>query len=124
MRCERVRELLSDYCEGSMPGALHAALEGHLGACSDCRQQATDLRAVWNILDEAPVVSAPAGFRSSVLQRIEKQEEEAAAAPWYRRIRFRVPDRRQILVWGAAGLLLVALGSIAAPGRYSSAWLG
>lgn len=130
MLCERAEELLSDYCEGSIQGALLVPLEDHLEECADCRGKAEGLRDLWRMLDTAPVVEPPADFRAAVWRRIETSEREKRAARSsiaslfdyagaLRRLR-----ARPALGWAAAALAIIVLSGIAVPGAFHQAGLG
>jgi len=126
MRCERAQELFSEYCEGTVQAALKVSLESHLATCDRCRDGVGGLRHVWKVLDAAPVVAAPDGFRAAVWQRIDSQESAGAGLHWAQRFLadWKGAFGRRPLVWAAAAVLLLAFAGFAVPGRYSPAgWL-
>jgi hypothetical protein len=125
MRCERAQELLSEYFEGTIQNALRVPLESHINACSSCREAVDDLRFVWRVLDDAPVVNPPAGFRASVLQRLEAKRDTEESG-WLKRLLSGIKGapRSQVLAWGAAALAVVVLAGITVPGTRSAAWFG
>lgn len=73
------------------------------------------------MLDEVPLVEPPAGFRAHVLNRLEGAQ---TAAPAKRSFDWRSLFTRRAFAWTAVAILLLVLGSVAIPGRYTSAWLG
>jgi len=121
MRCERARELFSDYCEGSIQGALRVPLEQHLNTCSACSDEVAGLRMVWGLLDSMPSVEPPADFRETVWRRIGAYEAEHVRRGLLVGWDLRALLRRPALGWAAAALLIVALAGVAIPGRYSAA---
>ena len=126
MRCERAEELFSEYCEGAVNDALRVPLEGHLAACGRCRDQVEELREVWKVLDAAPLVEAPAGFRAAVWQRIDESAAAGSGQTWAQKL---FPDwktafGRRPLAWAAAALLLVVLAGAVVPGGYTRAGWG
>ena len=56
--CEQVRELISWYVNGTLPGDEAAAVAGHIAQCADCRQElAQTLQIslqVWSAIDRTP----------------------------------------------------------------------
>ncbi len=126
MRCESAQELFSEYCEGTVQAALSVSLESHLATCERCHDEVVGLRHIWKVLDEAPVVEAPGGFRAAVWQRIDARESAGAGPNWAQRL---FPDWkgafvRRPLAWAAATVFVLAFTGFAVPGRYSPAgWL-
>src|SRR5438552_17907142 len=98
MRCERARDLFSDFCEGSLRGGLLVTLEGHLKGCNQCTTEVDELRKVWSILDDAPSVEPPSNFRAVVWQKIDELENSRLKS------RRRVFDWRTMLARPAFGL--------------------
>jgi hypothetical protein len=124
MRCERAQELFSEYYEGSIQTALSVPLEGHLQACSACREEFDGLKHVWPILDTAPVVEPPAGFRAAVWQRIDAEEARRATERWpLFRFDWRALFPRPALGWAAAAAAVIVLSGVVVPGVYTPARL-
>ena len=121
MHCDRAQELFSDYCDGCIQPAFAVPLESHLAGCSQCRSEVDALRRLWTMLDEAPLVEPPAGFRAHVLNRLQ---EAHTVAPAKRAFDWRSLITRRAFAWTAVAILVLVLGSVAIPGRYTSAWLG
>jgi len=125
MLCERAQELFSDYYEGTIQAALNIPLENHLDTCGTCREGFEGLKAVWPVLDSAPVIEPPVDFRANVWQRIDAAEAKRAAT---RRPLFRFDWQsmfpRPALGWAAALLVIVALSGVAVKGSFTPAWLG
>src|SRR5437016_3673479 len=123
MRCERAQELFSEYCEGTVQRALKVPLESHLGACGQCRDEVSGLRRVWKLLDDAPLMSPPEGFRAAVWQRIDAQQAARNTRPRFS-FDWRSFFTRPALAWGAAIVLLVLFSRFVVPGSYSPAGIG
>ncbi len=125
MRCERARELFSDYCEGSVQAAILVPLEDHLLGCDQCRSEVDELKVVWRILDDAPLVAPPDTFREMVWGRIDAAAEQAPSPRTIRGWRWRSLWTRPALSWAAAAILLLVLAPFVVPGAFSGAgWLG
>lgn len=120
MLCERAEELYSDYIDGTIQKSLLVPLESHLKECPNCRAQVEELRQVWKMLDVAPVVEPPAGFREEVWRRIDTAAQVRQPRP---RLSWRALFTRPVLGWAAAALLLVVLAGVVVPGKYKSAWM-
>jgi anti-sigma factor RsiW len=56
MRCEQVRSLLNDYCEGSLSEAMRERVEAHLRGCAACQREAQFVQAIWRGLAAMPEV--------------------------------------------------------------------
>ena len=87
MRCEQVRERLTDLltCEA---GADLEAVRQHLAECPGCRAEADALGQLWSALDAVPAPrpdSAAMRARfASMLEGYEQGRDGAAAARWER----------------------------------------
>ena len=124
MLCERAQELFSEYHEGAVQGAMLVPLESHLDECENCRADLMGMREVWQILDSAPIVEPPVGFRAAVWARIDAAEAEKArvkkpvfAFDW------RSIFRPATMGWAAAALALLLLAPVVIPGARSVAGL-
>ena len=56
VNCAKVRELASEYVEGTLPAALERAARAHADACPACAADLAALRALWAQLDTLPPV--------------------------------------------------------------------
>jgi hypothetical protein len=122
MLCERAQELFSDYYEGAVKPAMLVPLEGHLDECEDCRDRLHGMRDLWTLLDTAPHVEPPPGFRAAVWARIDameadkaRQRKPAIAFDW------RSLFRPATLGWAAAALALIVLAPVVIPGGHTVA---
>lgn len=122
MLCERARNLFSDYCEGVLDEPMLVALQNHLDACEACRTEVEAVRAVYAVLNEAPIVEPPADFRLRVWEKIDgRQSEMEPATPSRRGFDWRSLLFPRRLAWGAVALVLLFMGGVVAPGRYTQA---
>src|SRR5579859_4791453 len=82
MKCEDVRELLSDYVSDGMDSALAVSVENHMAGCAGCRQEAAGLKTIWQSLNELAVVETPQYFHENLMTRVNaaiNSQEEAVA---------------------------------------------
>lgn len=103
MDCRRVEELLSDQLEGSLHPILAAELEGHLAACTRCRDLAEALAFVVESLRGSPELEPPVGLAERVARGAR-----LAARPVEIRPALQIPPW---LNAAAAGFALIALGT-------------
>lgn len=45
LRCSRIVEMVTDYLEGVLPPAVHAAVERHLTTCAGCAAYVAQFRS-------------------------------------------------------------------------------
>ena len=50
MRCQVVREALSEYTEGTLPPSLRQGMTAHLTGCADCTDEAREMAALLKFL--------------------------------------------------------------------------
>jgi hypothetical protein len=119
MRCEKAQELFSDYCDGTIQNAMRVPLENHINECTSCKKEIEELRAVWHILDSAPVIDPPASLRAMVWQKINTEKIEQAASKRENRLfTWKNLLRKPVLAWGAAAILILMLATITMPGKF------
>jgi anti-sigma factor RsiW len=94
---ERYREWLDLALDSGLDEAEQRRLEGHLADCSECRQEATALRAFRARLEDS-VMPVRAGFAHEVMAALEP-------APW---------EARTLRAWRLPFVLLLVLGGSAA----------
>jgi predicted anti-sigma-YlaC factor YlaD len=59
--CRELVELATEYYEGTLPPAQHAAVEAHLGCCGWCRAYLEQIRVTVRVVgDVAPEAVDPA----------------------------------------------------------------
>jgi len=72
MECSRIKELLSDYMDGTLDAEARVRVEEHLKGCEGCRNELDSLRELVNELGSLPHVQAPEDFLARVHERIEQ----------------------------------------------------
>lgn len=97
MKCEDVSKELIPYLDRRASSADRHEVEEHLAACAGCRTRAEELRTLWSVLDEVPIVQPSLGFDARMRARIAEEPQ----ARWYR---WFVPQPRLAM---AMALLLV-----------------
>ena len=80
MNCEQMENRLIVYLDGKASAADRREVEAHLAACSVCRARAEEFRALWSVLDEAPLTQPSPAFDARLRARIA--EEPARAGFW------------------------------------------
>jgi hypothetical protein len=109
MQCQHARELFSDYVAEAIDSALAISLENHLTSCAACHEEVEGLRRVWAVLEQAPLVEAPAFFHENVMSRIDAARAEAEDAAARKRALWdwRALFRPRTLAFGAAAAILL-----------------
>src|ERR1700684_4365115 len=80
MKCEDVSKELIPYLDRRASSADRHEVEEHLAACAGCRTRAEELRTLWSVLDEVPIVQPSLGFDARMRARIAEEPR----ARWYR----------------------------------------
>ena len=106
MKCEDVSKELIAYLDRRANSAERHDVEEHLSACSDCRTRAEELRRLWNVLDEVPMVEPSLGFDARMRARIAEE-------PRPRWFRWLVPQPR--LAFSMALLLALSVWLVQRP---------
>jgi anti-sigma factor RsiW len=73
MKCTDLKEKISGYIDGEISPDEVRLVEGHLGACVDCRSMERRMRALGTGV-EIMETSVPADFREKLFERLEKEE--------------------------------------------------
>jgi hypothetical protein len=104
--CNEARELLPDLALGVLAGDQRAQVLDHLGACTSCEAETSELSATADeLLKLTPKVDPPAGFESAVLARLAAPSPQPAR--WRRsRVIVAAVAAAAIVLGGVAGLLL------------------
>lgn len=122
MHCDKIKELISDYCEGKIAPAMLVPLENHLAQCEACRREVQEMKEVWNILDNAPVAAPPPSLRTQVWNKIDAESEEIRKRPQPSLSdQLRNLFRRPAVIWSGVALLLVLLAGVTIPGKFMPA---
>lgn len=64
---DALRDLLSDYLDGSLPEAEQRQVEEHLARCPDCQAFCATLRATIDAVSGLPRAAAPRSARQRLL---------------------------------------------------------
>jgi hypothetical protein len=106
LTCEDARELLPDLALGVLSGEQRAEVLDHLGTCTACEAETSELAATADeLLRLTPRVDPPAGFESAVLARLAAPPPQPAR--WRRsRVLIAVAAAAVVVVGAVAGLFL------------------
>ena len=114
MRCANIKELIMDYVDNELTGALQKEVRRHLDGCYQCRTLEIDLRnTAIEPLKKAQRAKAPQEVWDNIKAAIERTEE---------RPRFVFQIRMPALAFAtAAAVLLISLALVRGPfdGRYA-----
>jgi hypothetical protein len=104
--CDDAHELLPDLALGVLAGDQRAQVLDHLGACTSCEAETSELSATADeLLKLTPKVDPPAGFESAVLARLAGPPLQPAR--WRRsRVLVAAVAAAAVLIGGVTGLLL------------------
>jgi len=75
--CQEIQEDLQAYLDGELTPVRRAAIESHLGECSDCRGILAELRTVSKVLSGWSGRSVDDGFEKSLQTRLAFEPTEA-----------------------------------------------
>lgn len=78
MKCERIRELVSDALDGALTGSVADRFHAHLDACPPCRTYHAELKESLLLLEELPTIEVGDEFDRAVWARIRREEEPAS----------------------------------------------
>lgn len=85
MKCEEIKELLSEYVDGELSAADAASVEEHLAGCEACRAELEALRQTAALVRSLPRADAPQGLARHVTESVGKQmvgRKRAAILRW------------------------------------------
>jgi hypothetical protein len=74
MNCGNFDRLIGPFVDGDLPPAQVRIMEAHLDSCPQCREQLREWRALSTTARQLPRFSAPAGFESELMRRIQARE--------------------------------------------------
>ncbi|NTU61287.1 MAG: hypothetical protein HGA95_03035, partial [Caldiserica bacterium] len=80
MNCDRFREMLLDYIEGTLNGRDNAEFDAHVAACSDCRELVKSFgmvsKSVTNHLNaKASKIEPPPYLWAKILSKVQSQKK-------------------------------------------------
>jgi len=131
MNCEKCREQLSDFLDGTLGHAEHAAVSAHLAACLDCSEAREEFNSILAAARDAhEYLYAPRDERAlwlRVRNAVESENRAAAAAAkasrggfWSRLLNARLELSLPQLAGGIAAVV-VSVAFVTAVGlRYSA----
>jgi len=70
MECAGMKELLSEYIDGTLDARTRATVDEHLLNCRDCKEELASLRAVVRALESMEPVKAPEDFLEQLHDRM------------------------------------------------------
>ena len=73
MDCAKVKNLASEYVEGTLPSALKRAVETHAASCHDCADALESLRLLYTQLESLPAVEMPPYLHENIMAALEHQ---------------------------------------------------
>ena len=80
MKCEEVSKELIPYLDRRASSADRHEVEEHLAGCLVCHARAEELRKLWVVLDEVPVIEPSLGFDARMRARIAEEPQPR----WFR----------------------------------------
>ena len=108
MHCSQITDLLSEYVDDALDPSTRAHVEEHLADCRTCAAELASLRTYLEAMDSLPQVQAPAGFLTSVHERLEQPGLFKRLLTWlFFPLKVKLPFEAAGLV--AASLLVVLL---------------
>jgi anti-sigma factor RsiW len=79
MRCAQVKPLVERYVDGVLDAARVSQVDAHTMTCPRCRKRIQEARGLLGVLAAEPVIRAPLGFASRVMDAV--YQEALAGAP-------------------------------------------
>jgi hypothetical protein len=102
VNCDKVKAQLTAYLDGELADERGSAVRGHLRACTQCRQTATDEAALRDGLRALPSVDPPASLWAGVQARLAQEELADAKRPAWRRMLARLTPKLPQIALGSA----------------------
>ena len=105
---------LVEYLDGRAKPAERHAVEEHLTACAACRVRAEEFRALWDALDDLPVLSPSPAFDASLRARIAAEPVRRGFWDWLPspRLAFAVTALVVMSVWLSSMPRVVTIRSV------------
>ncbi len=99
--CKGMENKLIEYLDGRAKPAARRAVQRHLTACAECRSRAEEFRALWDALDDLPVLSPSPAFDASLRARIAAEPAPRGFWNWMPspRVAFAVTALVAMSVW-------------------------
>ncbi len=99
--CTGMENKLLEVLDGRAKPAERRVVEEHLTVCLECRTRAEEFRAIWNALDDVPVLSPSNAFDASLRARIAAEPARRGFWEWVPspRLAFAVTALVAMSVW-------------------------
>ncbi len=104
MRCERIRELFTDYLNGDLSAPLRILVDKHREECPICDRELRKLEKLRQTLHSFPKVSPPPDFAPRVVREFLTRRERKPA--FLRDFLLGGLEVRRALVYGAVALVV------------------
>ncbi|PKL43459.1 MAG: hypothetical protein CVV41_10395 [Candidatus Riflebacteria bacterium HGW-Riflebacteria-1] len=109
MDCRNVKELFSEYIDGSLGEIERKALENHLENCANCRAECDSLLDSWEMLTDFAVPPVGDQFTRQVMQKVNNRSSQPVVSDWFSRL-VAIFSLRQISAVPALASLVVLIG--------------
>jgi predicted anti-sigma-YlaC factor YlaD len=76
MNCKSVQIYLSAYLDGELRGPESLQVREHLGSCSDCRAEESQLRALKQMLQGLPTYAPAKDFEDRLVENVMRRAEK------------------------------------------------
>ncbi len=115
MECEKYREQLTSFLDGSISDSQKAELTHHLEVCGECREEYEALQKVWYLMGDLeqpePSAKMEADFRTALsASKNEKTERESHSGKWIDKLMEFLSVQVQPRL--AYSVLLIAIGLV------------
>ena len=78
--CGEVRELSSDYLDGSLPTSILQRLRAHIANCGPCQNFVDSLASTISLLTSLPRASSTPTLKTSIMERIGRERKPRGSA--------------------------------------------
>ncbi len=92
MNCGEFRESINEYFSGALPQEVNRVMQEHMQCCENCAMLEREYRQALNISGEL----SPGAPETAKTHNLEKSA-----------------DKKRLLLWGLAALLVLTLGAVA-----------
>jgi len=75
MKCSQVKKMISQYVDEELTPDEKKLFTTHIKDCPGCREELEEIRSIHALLASAENYSAPLGFVTRVMARVEETEE-------------------------------------------------
>jgi anti-sigma factor RsiW len=76
LQCQEVVELVTDYLDGALPGALAKAVNRHLAGCKDCTGFVEQIRATIALAGALPPEDVPQAVIDALTAAFEEYQSD------------------------------------------------